>query len=116
MPSVHIFVSQGRFSSFEALRKFIDPTYTEDGDQIDSEFVREVGINEFEPMCIEAIHSTAIKPLRLLLKRASYSDQWLPHFAVTCDADSAICVFEPNVVLRPEATSLRYYGAFFYKP
>ncbi len=116
MPSVHIFASQGRFSSFEALRKFIDPTYTADGDQIDSEFIREVGIDEFEPMCIEAIHSPVTKPLRLLLERASYSVQWLPHFAVSCEVDSAICVFEPNVVLRPEASSLRYCGALLYQP
>ena len=114
MPSVHIYASQGRFTSFEAIRKFIDPTYTEDGDQNDSDFIREVGIDEFEPMCIEAIHSPVAKPLKALLERASYSDQWLPHLHVSYDADAAICVFEPNVVLRPEASSLHYCGALSY--
>ncbi len=114
MPSVHIFASHGRFSSFEAIRQFIDPTYTEDGDQIDSEFIREVGIGEFEPICVEAIHSPVTKPLRQLLEGVSYSDRWLPHFAFSCEADSAICVFEPNVMLRPEASSLRYCGALSY--
>ena len=98
------------------MREFIDPSYTKDGDQIDSEFNREVGISEFEPMCIEAIHSETAKPLKLLLKGASYAEQWLPNLTVWCDADAAICVFEPNVVLRPEQSSLRYWGVLFYNP
>jgi hypothetical protein len=114
MSSVHIFASQGRFTSLEAIREFIDPTYTEDGDQIDSDFIREVGIDEFEPMCIEVIHSPVAKPLKALLENVSYSDQWLPQLRVACDADAAICIFEPNVVLRPESSSLRYCGMLSY--
>ena len=114
MPSVHIFASQGRFASLEAIREFIDPTYTEGGDQVDSDFIREVGINKFEPMCIEVIHSRVAKPLKALLEKVSYSDQWLPQLRVACDADAAICVFEPNVVLRPESSSLRYCGVLSY--
>ena len=114
MPSVHIFASQGRFASVEAIREFIDPTYTEGGDQVDSDFIREVGIDEFEPMCIEVIHSTVAKPLKALLEKMSYSDQWLPQLGVACDADTAICIFEPNVVLRPESSSLRYCGVLSY--
>ena len=115
MPLVHIYASLGRFGSFEALRRFIDPTYTEDGDQVDSEFIREVGISDFAPMCIEAIHSPTVKPLKALLEGASYSEQWLPGLAVSCEADAAICVFEPNIVHRPEASSLRYCGVLSYR-
>ena len=116
MPSVHIFASQGRFSSFEAIRAFIDPIYTADGDQIDSEFIREVALSSFEPMCIEAMHSPTPKSLRNLLEGASYAEQWLPSLTVSCEADAAICVFAPNVVSQPERTSLRYCGALSYEP
>ena len=95
---------------------FIDPTYAQDGDQVDSQFMREVGLLDYEPMCIEAIHSKTEKPLQELLKGASYSDQWLPNFTLSCEADAAICVFEPNVVESPSTTSLQYCGAFFYQP
>jgi hypothetical protein len=71
MASVHIFATLGRFESFEAMRQFIDPTYTDDGDSIDSEFIREVALSSFEPMCIEAMHSATPKPLRNLLEGAS---------------------------------------------
>ena len=108
MPSVHI------FASLEAIREFIDPTYTEDGDQIDSDFIREVGIDEFEPMCIEVIHSPVAKPLKALLEKVSYSDRWLAQVGVACDTDAAICIFEPNIVLRPESSSLRYCGVLSY--
>jgi hypothetical protein len=114
MPLVYIYASQGRFTSVEAVRAFIDPTYTEDGDQIDSEFIREVGIDAFEPMCIEAIHSPVPRPLKVLLEGTSYSEQWLPHLTVSCEADAAICVFAPNVVLRPQESSLNYCGALSY--
>ncbi len=57
MATVHVFVSTGRFHSSEEMRRFIDETYTDDGDGIPSPFMREVGLSEYEPMCIEAIHS-----------------------------------------------------------
>lgn len=116
MPSVHIYASLGRFKSFESMRQFIDPTYTVDGEQVDSELMREVGISHFEPMCIEAIHSETPVPLKLLLQPASYSAQWLPNLTVSWEADPAICVFEPNKILRPERSSLRYCGALTYSP
>ena len=114
MASVYIFAELGRFKSLSEMRRFIDKTYTEDGDGIDSEFIREVGLSAFEPMCIEAIYSESPKPLKQLLQESSYSDQWLPSLSILSEADSAICVFEPNIVLHPERSSLRYCGVFTY--
>jgi len=71
MPTVHIFASCGRFASGEALKAFVIPTYSEDGDRIDSAFMREVGFTKYESMCIEAIHSEVSKPLSALLARTS---------------------------------------------
>ena len=114
MPTVHIFASCGRFASREALKAFVIPTYSEDGDRIDSAFMREVGFTKYEPMCIEAIHSEVSKPLSALLARTSYCQQWLPKVGDSSDADSAVCVFSPNVIVRPQDSSMRYCGAFAY--
>lgn len=116
MATVHVFHSIGRFRSFEELRDFIDETYTEDGDGIPSPFMVEVGQSEYEPMCIEAIHSGHPVPLTELLADASYSDQWLTQVDVSRQADAAVCVFEPNRLEHPWGSSLDYCGAFPYKP
>jgi Immunity protein 22 len=111
---VHIFVSTGRFRSFEEMRTYIDKTYTEDGDGIPSEFMREVGLSQYEPGCIEAILSESGTPVPLaeLLAGASYSEQWLPHLDGTRRADAAICVLAPNRIEHPAGGSLEYLGAF----
>ncbi len=98
MATVYVFVSTGRFHSFEEMRRFLAETYTDDGDGIPSPFMREVGLSEYEPMCIEAIHSERPLPLPELLAGASWSDHWLPRLVVSQPADAAICVFEPNRV------------------
>ena len=111
MATVHIFAVRDRFSSLEAIRKFVDPTYSEDGDCIDSSFMREVGFQTFEPMCIEVVHSGTAKSLAELLDGASYCEQWLSSLTASFEADSAVCVFSPNVLVHPERSSLRYCGS-----
>jgi hypothetical protein len=112
--TVHIFISTGRFPSFDEIRVYIDETYTEDGDGVPSAFMREVGLSEYEPACIEAIPSESgmAVPLSVLLADASYSDQWLPDLDESRGADAAICVFAPNRIEDPEGCSLEYLGAF----
>ena len=114
MDKVHVFISTGRFRSFEEMREFIDETYTEDGDGVPSPFMREVGLNEYEPACIEAVHED--KPTRLaeLLAGASYEDQWVTKVDRKLVADCAICVFAPNRVSHPQRSSMEYVGAFEY--
>src|SRR4051812_29696316 len=110
--TVHIFISTGRFRSFKSMRQFINETYTEDGDAIPSEFISEVGLTDYEPGSIEAIHSEQAQPLRELLHGASWSDQWVASLDENLRADAAICVFSPNRVETPEKCSLKYCGAF----
>ncbi|MFN0054802.1 MAG: immunity 22 family protein [Planctomycetales bacterium] len=106
----------GRFRSFEEMRAYIDETYSEDGDGIPSAFMREVGLSEYEPGCIEAIPSEcgSAVPLSALLAGASYSDQRLPRLDRSRLADAAICVFAPNRADHPEGCSLVYVGTFPY--
>ena len=114
---VYVFCSSGRFKSHGAMRKYIDKRTTRNGVGIPSEFMREVGFSEYEPMCIEAIPSPSrkIMSLRELLDEASYSDQWLSAVDNGITADAAICVFAPNNIESPERCSLTYVGAFEYR-
>jgi hypothetical protein len=117
MNTVSVFISTGRFPSFEAMRGFIDKTYTEDGDSVASEFGEEVGLSEYEPMCIEAITSETGQPVALseLLAGASWALEWLLQLDTTRLADAAICVFPPNTLERPEESSLEYLGNFSFQ-
>jgi hypothetical protein len=112
---LHLFISTGRFRSFEDMRAYIDPTYTEDGDALPSAFMGEVGLSDFEPGCIEAIHRRHPAKLATLLKGASYADQWLPQLDGHRTADSAICVFPPNWVRHPHRSSLEYLGSYQFE-
>ncbi len=116
MNTVHVFVSTRRFGSFAEMRAFVEETYTVDGDGLPSAFMREVGLSDYEPGCIECIHRPAPTPLAELLDGASYSEQWLCRLPAGRLADAAICVFGPNRLARPQACSLEYIGAFGYTP
>jgi hypothetical protein len=113
---VHIFSNTGRFKSFDEMRSFIDMTYNEDEEGAPSAFMREVGLLEYEPGCIEAIHHEKPVALETLLDGASYAEQWLPKLDGSKTADAAICVFAPNRVQTPHCCSLEYVGAFEYDP
>jgi immunity protein 22 of polymorphic toxin system len=114
MASVHVFVSTGRFSSFGEMRQYVDVIYTEDGDAISSPFMKEVGLEAYEPGCIEAVVSPsgAAVPIATLLSRSSWAEQWLEYLPAELSADAALCVFEPNRLARPEGCSLTYLGKF----
>ncbi|MGC4042716.1 MAG: immunity 22 family protein [Armatimonas sp.] len=112
METVHVFISTGRFSSFEEMRAYIDKSYTEDGEGIDSPFLIETGLENYDPMCIESVSSETGKPVPIatLLLGASWLGQWLPQFDGKRLADAAICVFLPNTLEHPEGCSLEYLG------
>lgn len=116
MATVHVFVASGRFASQAALQAFVTPTYSEDGDRVDSPFMREVKFTRYEPMCIESIHLEVAQPLGTLLADTSYYQQWLSRLGDAPEANSAVCVFSPNVLARPQGSSLTYCGAFSYEP
>ena len=114
--AVHVFVSTGRFRSFDELRAYVDATYTPDGDGIPSAFMSEVDLHAYEPMCIEAIASASGPiPVAELIAKCSWADQWLPGIDGTRLADAAICVFAPNCVPYPERCSLQHLGVVHFK-
>ena len=115
MSDVHLFISTGRFKSFRDMRKFIDPTYTDDGDEVPSTFMREVGLWQFEPGCIEAIYKQVPTELVDLLAGVSYVDQWLSQVDGGYTANAAICVFPPNQLRNPKRCSLEYVGSFKFQ-
>jgi hypothetical protein len=115
LPAVHIFIDTGRFKSLAEMSSFIDERYTEDGEGVPSAFMREVGLSEYEPGCIEAIYHEKPVALETLLDHASYAAQWLPKLDGSRTADAAICVFAPNRV-QGHRCSLEYVGAFEYDP
>lgn len=119
MDKVHVFICTGRFTSFKSMRDFIDQTYTEDDEEEEakpSPFMEEVGLEDYEPMCIEAIHSPQPQPLSQLLEGVSYSEQWVEKIPPGHVADAAICVLSPNTVTTPKLSSLTYVGEFEYQP
>ena len=113
--SVHVFVSAGRFRTDEELESFVRATYTEDGDAVDSPFAAEVGLEQYEPGCIEAVSARTSRPIRSLLERTSYADSWLSGVPQTPMADAAVCVLPPNRLAHPERSSMQYVGAFEFR-
>lgn len=118
MEEVHLFVSTGRFRSLAEMRAYTDKSYDDDGNGLPSAFITEVGLDEYEPNCIEAYPSPTGRPVPLaeLLAGASFADQWLPAVDGARLADAAVCVFPPNVVGNPAGCALEYLGAFEYRP
>jgi Immunity protein 22 len=115
METVFVFVSRDRFPTVDDAYAFVDQAYTEDGTMVPSRFVTEIALTEYEPMCIEVVHSPRALPLPELLQRASFADQWVSQLDPTLLADTAVCVFSPNAVAHPEASSLKYVGVFSYR-
>ncbi|VWC81574.1 hypothetical protein BLA50215_01279 [Burkholderia lata] len=110
--TVHLFISSGRFHSFTDLRAFIDARCTEDGDGIPSAFMTEIGLRDYEPGCIEAIHSGEPVPVPQLLSGASGESAWVHAIPAGLIADSAICVYSPNIVATPGNASVDYVGTY----
>jgi len=114
--AVHVFISTGRFRSVEALRAYVDATYTADGDGIPSAFMNEVDLHAYEPMCIETVGSASgAVAVAELIAKCSWADQWLTGLDGTRTADAAICVFAPNCVPYPEKCSLEHLGVVHFK-
>lgn len=101
---VHIFITSGRFASHNEMRSFIDPTYTEDGDIVLSNFMSEVSLKGYDPMCIEAVYGGRSQSVTELLKESSYANQWIGALPPSLVADSAICLYCPNETTTPDSS------------
>lgn len=115
MSSVLLFSAKKAFHSEKALRAYLHPSYSRDGDMMASDFMREVGLKGYEPMCIEAVREPRPTSLKSMLAGFSYSEQWAHLVAEDSSIDTIVLVYSPNIVTRPEgALRLKFHAAFPY--
>ena len=116
--SVWVFAGNDAFANWGALEAYIDPVYIGQGSAQASAFMREVGLQDYEPDCIEAdmLEAGESLPLAQMLEGASYGEQWLHRLPAEAKANVVICVFSPNRVSTPEACTLPFIGQFSYIP
>ena len=114
MKEFHLYISKNRFSSKKELESYIEPTITLE-DVIDSVFMKEIALSDYEPMCIERIYKEKPWEIRKLLMRFSYSKQWTSQLDLSRSANVAIAVFPPNIVKTPDNSSIEYLGRFKYE-
>ena len=112
MDWIYVFVGNNRFTSFEEMRSFIHPGYTEDGDYIPSTLMKETQLSDYEPDCIEAVYEASSKAVNALLSENSYSEQWINQIKEDQQFNSAICMYSPNHLNHPERCSMKYLGKF----
>ncbi|WP_425396632.1 immunity 22 family protein [Aeoliella sp.] len=117
MDMVHIFCCLARFRSEDDPERFVLPTYTDDGDLRESDFMREIGLsNDYEPMAIEIEFFSRTTDLLSALCGFSYSTQFRVVRVVPTEVNSVVCVYSPNSPDHPARSSLDYVGAFRYDP
>ncbi|MEM7105294.1 MAG: immunity 22 family protein [Bacteroidota bacterium] len=112
MSWVYVFVAKNKFASFEEMRAFIDPGFTEDGDYIPSDLMKETQLFDIEPGFIEAVYEESPKVIRILLSESSYAEQWLSQIKEEQHFNNAICIYAPNHLDHPEGCSMKYLGKF----
>src|SRR5262245_46677071 len=115
MDQVHIFCARGKFPDDQRLSRFVTPTYSEDGELIPSQFMREIGlIDNYDPTAIESERFD--RPLELLaaIIGFSYSDQFRVVRVDPTLVDTVICVYSPNAPQTPQRSTLDYVGVFSY--
>ncbi|KAA1257256.1 hypothetical protein LF1_52470 [Rubripirellula obstinata] len=117
MDTVHIFACARRFIDAQHFADFVEADYSDDGDIIDSEFMREIGLHDgYEPMTIEKCLLSDTANLRSALSGCSYLDQYINDLPIDLSADAIVCVFSPNRPKSPSLSSMTYVGAFSYTP
>ena len=117
MDTVHIYCCAKRFVDDAALTNFVEPTFTDDGDMLDSDFMREIALSdEYEPMAIERMLLANPTPIWTAIQDCSYSRQFANQIPREIVADTIICVYSPNIPESPSSTSLTYVGSFTYSP
>ncbi len=111
MNYVHVFIGMDASVDPSQLRTYLRATYSEDGDRLNSVFLNEVGIADYEPQAIESAAVGESGPLRKILAGSSYLALWqagLPDIA----ARYFVLLFAPNVITRTNTTLVHYIGKF----
>lgn len=114
MPTLHLYVANKCFKDNTHFEEYIDPNYDEDGDFFESSFMKEVQLEEYEPMCIEKVFIEDSIPAKDLLEGASYFEQWLKKVETDELINSAVIIYEPNRLVSPEKSIMKYLGEFEY--
>ena len=116
--SVWVFAGNDDFANWGALESYIEPVQDGQGKAQASAFMREVGLQDYEPDCIEAelLETGGSVSLAQMLEGASYGEQWLHRLPAEAKANVVICVFSPNRVSTPDACKLPFIGQFSYIP
>lgn len=111
MSYVHIFIGTDASMDAMRLRTYLRATYSEGGDRLNSVFLDEVGIADYEPQAIESGVFGKSGPLRKILAGSSYLALWqtgLPDLTTRY----FILLFAPNVITRTDTTLVHYVGRF----
>lgn len=111
MSYVHVFVGMDESINTARLGSYLQPTYNDAGERVNSTFLNEVGIADYEPQAIESLVLDGTGPLRQILDGTSYFTLWqagLPEMT----ARYFILLFDRNVITRADTTLVQYLGRF----
>ena len=111
MPAVNIFLANRRFASRDEMKKFVS---SENGSQ--AQFLQEIGLRDANLSNIQLIFKPNAESIYKLLEGAPDFDRWGKKVRYVAGVyDSAILVYEPNLMRTPEATTLYYMGRLVYE-
>lgn len=114
MAKLHIYISSDKFRTEDELNSYLIPSYTEDGDLINSPFMKEVKLENYEPMCVEVVFEKANRPVKHLLEGISYYEQWVKDISDNFEGNVVVCIYEPNLLANPMGSILNYLGEYSY--
>jgi hypothetical protein len=113
----------GEFDSEVDFERYIEQSYTEDGDSIPSQFMRDVGLDWYDDDFQEFEYHSARRSIRIALSGHSYSESFAPLLiqrATELGIESVGAVFllyeldNPPIPPSQDAP-IRYIGSFPYR-
>lgn len=115
MEEVHIFIASNQFSSEEDLDNYVHPEYNDNGERIESKFIEETQLENYEPMCIETAFEDKSLSLYSLCEGFSYWKEWIDKIPKNINVNSVVCVYTPNKILNYSKSKLKYHGSFRFE-
>ncbi|MCP3928965.1 MAG: hypothetical protein GY705_07680 [Bacteroidetes bacterium] len=114
MEKVHIFIAESEFASEDDLDNYLNPKYNDNGERIDSEFLEETQLINYEPMCIESTFEDRTLPSHRLCEGFSYWEKWINQIPKDIEGRVAVCVYSPNQINNFTNLKLQYCGTYKY--